>query len=123
MSTNDCINYKPSIFDLIIPQHHVLFKLCISVDKTKLILISLIRLMIIIYSFNYLKSHKWIEWNVNKTPQILFYILLGLYVITNVIYIIILFIKKPIMDKDQLDETSNKIALELKFNQLSKKVY
>lgn len=116
---NDCIHYKPSMIDLIIPSYTIFFQLCISFDKTKLILVSLIRLIIFIYIFSYLMSKNWIEWNVEKIPQMLGYLLLGFYVVINVVYIIILLIKKPAIDKDELEETATNVATTLKQVQLS----
>lgn len=120
MNINDCINYNPSIFDFIILPYQILFKLCISVDKTKLIIVSLIRLILCIYLFNYLNSKKWIEWDINLIPQIIFYLMFAMYIITNVIYIIILLIKKPILDKDLLEKTAIETAMKLKKEQMSK---
>ena len=59
-------------------------------------------------------SRKWVEWNVDKIPQMLGFLLLGFYIVLNVTYIIILLIKKPAMDKDELEKTSNDVALTLK---------
>jgi len=117
---NDCINYKPSIFDVIILPYHILTKLCISYDKTKLILVSMIRLAVLVYIFNLLKSYKIIEFNSEKIPQTLFYVIVAFYLFLNMVVIIVALFKKPAFDKDEIDRNATEIAQHLKQNQLSK---
>ena len=63
--TYDCINYNISVFDLFIPPLDVLYKLCISSDKTKLVLISMARFLILLVLFYFL----WAKKSVSSRPN------------------------------------------------------
>lgn len=114
MNIYDCIYYKPSFLDLFFPNIAVLYKLCLSEDKTKLFLISLTRIIIYLTLFLYLRSYEIIELNLNNIPKTMFYSFIVSYIIMNIFYIIIVLFKEVAINKYELDETSTKLALALK---------
>lgn len=118
--TYDCINYNFSVYDLFIPKIDVLYKLCISSDKTKMVLISIIRLIVLMGIFYFLYWMKWIAFDMNKiTPTLLFSLFMA-YLIVNLTYIIIAMMKKVVVDKDILEETVDDLAGVLYQNKVSK---
>jgi hypothetical protein len=118
----DCINYYPSSYDLIILPYHILFTLCVSTDKTRLILVSIIRLFILLIIFNYLEKYEVIQFNQTKPPQNVFYCILAFYIFLNIIYIIIALFKKPTISKEQNDQIINDLAEQLQEHKLSETI-
>lgn len=116
----DCISYNPTSYDIIILPYHILFKLCLSSDKTKLILMSAFRLIVLLWLFNYLESAKIIEFDVNKIPQFTFYLIIAGYILLNIFYIIVALFKKPVLSKDQMDTITTNLAKQLHEDALSK---
>ena len=51
-----CVNYDYNLIDLVVPSKHIYQELCSSYDKTKLFLISTIRLILYIILHNYIKD-------------------------------------------------------------------
>lgn len=120
MNTTDCINYKPALYDLLITPYHIFLKLCVSYDKTNLILVSIVRLIVIILIYVLLKGYKIIEFNTERIPQTLFYVSYIYFIIINVLYIIIILFKYPAIDKNEIEETTSNVAQILKQTELSK---
>lgn len=116
----DCISYNPMSYDSIVLPYHILFKLCLSSDKTKLVCMSVIRLIILLILFNFLFNRGIIELDANKIPQTVFYILFAFYLFMNIIYIIVAMFKKPVMSKDKMDAITSELAKQLHDDKLSK---
>jgi len=119
-TTYDCIEYDISIFHLLIPSSHILYKLCLSTDKTKLVLISIVRFIILLYIFNYLRSKKIISWDMAKTVTTLIFSLFAGYVIINGLYVIISLLKHVVMDENVLNRIVGDLAQTLHASQVSK---
>ena len=120
MNIYDCIKYKPSLLHYIFPNSAFIYKLCLSEDKTKLFLVSFIRLIFITIIFFLLKTFDIIELNLDKLYKTSFYGLLLSYLIINFVYLIIVVFKKPAIDKYELEETSQKVASLLAKEQVVK---
>lgn len=116
----ECVNYNPSIFDIIIPSHHILFKLCVSYDKTKLVIFGVLR---ILFWFMMLKVFKYYElatWNTSHAGQSLFYVCLIFFILSNIMYVVIVLFKKPSIDKASSIDIANNLASTLYEDKLSK---
>ena len=114
MDIYDCIKYSPSIIDYFMPNIAFIYKLCLSEDKTKLFLVSFIRLIFITIIFFVLRVFDLIELNLDKLVKKSFYGLLLSYLIINIIYLIIVVFKQPAIDKYELEETTSNVANALK---------
>lgn len=119
-TTYDCIEYDISIFHLIIPPSHILYKLCLSTDKTKLVLISIIRFIILLYLFNYLRSKKIITWDMNRTITTLFFYLFAGYLIINILYILISLFKYVVIGQDELNNIVTGLAQTLQSSKVTR---
>jgi|688.fasta_scaffold610127_2 hypothetical protein len=120
MNNRDCVKYNPSFFDLFIPQYQILFNLCVSYDKTKLIIMSVIRLCLFIFILKFMNIKKIITFDLQKTFHTALTIVLFSYIFFNVIFIIMILIKKPIFDKDQIENNTNMVAKTLVDNKITK---
>ena len=118
--TYDCINYNISILHFFIPSLDVLYKLCISKDKTKLVLISIARFLILSVIFWVMWSRKWITFDMTKIITTFIFSLYVAYLLFNLTYIVIAMIKKVVVDKDVLEETVDDLANVLYNNKVSK---
>lgn len=107
-------------YDLIILPYHILFKLCLSSDKTKLVCMSVLRMIVLLCIFNFLNNRKYIEFDTDKIAQSIFYIVCVSYIFCNVIYLIVALFKKPTMSKDQMDAITTGLAEQLHEDKLSK---
>lgn len=115
----ECVNYNPSIFDIIIPSHHILYKLCVSYDKTKLVIFGVLRTL---FWFMMLKTFVYYElakWNTSHSGQSLFYVCLLFFILSNILYTFIVLFKKPSIDKALSTEIANNLASTLYENKLS----
>ena len=120
MNIYDCIKYEPSIIDYVFPNSAFIYKLCLSEDKTKLFLVSFIRLIFISILFAFLKSFNFVELNLDKLVKISLFGLIFSYLIINIIYLIIVVFKQPAIDKYELEETTSGLANALKKNEYTK---
>lgn len=120
MDIYDCINYNPSFWDFLFPNKELLYKLCLSFDKTKLFLVSLVRITMYFILFIYLQSYSYIELDLNQTGKTMCYALLLAYIIMNILFLIIVLFKKPAIDKYELDRTSTSLALALQEEETKK---
>ena len=118
--TYDCINYNISLYDLFIPRTDVLYKLCLSKDKTKLVMISIIRFITLLIIFYMLNSKGFITFDMNKIITTLLFSLFIAYLIINLIYIVIAMMKEVTVDKYFLEETVSGLADTLFKNKVSK---
>lgn len=118
----ECTKYIPSLYDLIIMPYHIIFKLCLSTDKTKLILMSMARIIVLLFVFNLFKQFDLIQ--TNQENIIKFTICLGflIYIFFNMVYIVVAFLKQPVMSKDQEEQILQNLSKQLheyKFTTLS----
>lgn len=110
MNIIDCVNYNFSYYDLIIPRIEIFYKLCVIRDKTNMFLISMIRLLVVYVLFNYLSNNLIIEWNMNAPIRTLLFSLMTVFLMSNIVYLIVLFYKMPAIDEKQLEEESTRSA-------------
>jgi hypothetical protein len=122
MNIYDCIKYEPGVIDYIFPNIAFIYKLCLSKDKTKLFLVSFIRLIFITIIFFILRAFNLIELNLNKLFKTSFYGFILSYLIINFIYLIIVVFKQPAIDKYELEESTSKMAAALKKEEYTKPV-
>lgn len=84
-----CQPYEQSIYELFLPSHIIFLKVCMSIDKTNLFIVSFIRLLfyiIIYYAINdVVKTNKYVN---------IFFMSM---IIINIIYIGIVVAKDPIL--------------------------
>lgn len=120
MSVTDCITYEFSYYEFLIPSYKIFLKLCTSRDKTKLFIMSVIRMYIIYTLFYYLKDNKMIGWDKENWKRIIIYILSAMFLFINFMYIIVLLIKKPAIDKNDVENTFSQLAEELHNIKLTK---
>jgi hypothetical protein len=120
--TVDCINYNISIFDFILPPYQIFFKICLSFDKTKMFLVSMIRLFVWLVIFKILRSKQIVEWDPNNNFKVFTYLTMILIIFINVIYILFLLIKTSAINKYDLGDIAGETALYLKKNQLGRAV-
>jgi len=109
MSTS-CIEYDFSLLDLLIPSRHIIYKLCISRNKTTLFIVSTLRMLFwgCIFLFFYKKGI--VEWNYNKSLRTIGFSIFLLILIVNIGYLILVVFKKPAIDKYLMDENSTELA-------------
>ena len=81
--TYDCINYNISLYDLFIPTTDVLYKLCLSKDKTKLVMISIIRFISLLIIFYIMNSKGFITFDINKIIKTFLFSMFMAYLIIN----------------------------------------
>lgn len=115
MDNYNCINYYPTFIDLFVPSYQIIYKFCLSTDKTKLFLISLSRLCLWIMIFTGLIGSN----NIGRDNNTIIFFILLTYIVVNLIYIIILIFKKPALDKSVMDNISNEIAKSVKSKPLT----
>lgn len=120
MDIYDCIKYKPSFINYFFPSGALLYKLCLSEDKTKLFLVSFIRLIIITIIFFVLRAFGFIELNLNKLGKTSAYGFMLSYLIINFIYLVIILFKQVAIDKYELQETTSQLAKALQKEQIVK---
>lgn len=110
MDTYNCIEYKPTFIDVFVPSYQIIYKLCLSTDKTKLFLMSLCRLIFWGIIFAFLVNGKYI----GQDNDAIVYLILLTYIVINLAYIIIVIFKSPVIDKKVMDRISSNIAKEIK---------
>lgn len=115
MDAYNCIEFNPTLIDLFLPSYKILYKFCLSTDKTKLFLISLCRLCFWSIITASLINNDYISQNDNT---IIFLILIT-YIIINLFYIMILIFKRPTIDKKVMDNISTDIVKEVKSKPLT----
>jgi hypothetical protein len=120
MNRTDCIYYTFTIKQLFLPSPQLLYKLCVSYDKTKLFIVSTIRLFIIASIFQYLLTQGIMVWDRHRLFRTSLFLLVLLYLIINILYIPIILLKSPAMDKDELDNTVIGLAETVYENRLVK---
>lgn len=118
--TYDCINYNISLYDLVIPTTDVLYKLCLSKDKTKLVMISIIRFITLLIIFYVLNSKDFITFDMNKIIKTFIFSMFVAYLIINLVYIPIAMMKEVTVDKYFLEKTVDGLANVLYENKVSK---
>ena len=106
MDTYNCINYNPNFIDIFLPSYKIIYKFCLSTDKTKLFLISLCRLSLWLIIVASLINNNYIS---QEDNTIIFIVLLS-YIIINMVYIIIVIFKTPAIDKKVMDRISTNVA-------------
>jgi hypothetical protein len=116
---SDCINYTFSWMDLLIPPYQLIYVLCISYDKTILFIVSLIRLYIWYKIYTYLKSKDYIEWNYDKSLKTIGFSIIFLILLINTIYLVLVLLKKPLIDKYKLDADTTNLAAALQSEQIT----
>lgn len=85
MYSNDCISYRNELYEFIFPSKLILKKLCMSYDKTELFITSLIRLIIYVILLKITEKYDNIQ------------IILYLIILINVVYLIIIIYKTPVL--------------------------
>lgn len=107
MGNKNCISYNPSWIDLIIPSYKILFKFCTIRDKTNMFITSIVRLFIICVLFYYLLYAQIIEWNMNNPIKTTFFCLILAYIFVNILYIIVLLFKMPVVNSQKIKPNIN----------------
>lgn len=115
MDTYNCINYNPNFIDIFLPSYKIIYKFCLSTDKTKLFLISLCRLCFWLLIFASLTNNNYIS---QEDNTIIFIVLLS-YILINMVYIIIVIFKTPAIDKKVMDRISTDVARLVKSRPLT----
>ncbi len=114
----ECINYTYSLLELIIPSIQIQHKFCSSIDKTNLLIISLLRLFIVYRLFNYLNNNGLVLLSLGNPIKLILFIICLVYFTINVVYIGIIFYKKPEYDQQQLEQEAGIISLALEQNKV-----
>lgn len=115
MDTYNCVEFYPTFIDLFLPSYKIIYKFCLSTDKTRLFLISLARLCFWAIIMAALTNNSYI----GQEDNTLIYIILFTYIIINLIYIIIVIFKRPTIDKKVMDRISTDIVKTIKTKPLT----
>lgn len=115
MDTYSCISYYPTFIDVFLPSYKIIYKFCISTDKTKLFLISVCRLCFWLIIFAGLINNNYISQENNT----IIFLILATYIIINLAYIVIVIFKKPVINKEVMDTISTEIIAEIKSKPLT----
>jgi len=115
MDAYNCVEFNPTLIDLFLPSYKIIYKFCLSTDKTKLFFISLARLCFWSILTASLIKNDYIGQNDNA---IVFLVLVA-YILINLFYIIILIFKRPTIDKKVMDRISTDIVKEIKTKPLT----
>ncbi|ARF11199.1 hypothetical protein Klosneuvirus_1_56 [Klosneuvirus KNV1] len=115
MDAYNCVDFNPTLIDLFLPSYKIIYKFCLSTDKTRLFLISLARLCFWSIITSSLINNGYIG---QENNTIVFLILVA-YILINLFYIIILIFKRPTIDKKVMDRVSNGIIKEIKTKPLT----
>ncbi len=114
----ECINYTYSLLELIVPSAQIQRKFCSSIDKTKILIISLLRLFIVCILFKYLNKNEFVLVSLNNPIKLTLFMICFVYFIINIVYIVIIFSKKPEYDQQQLEQEASIISLALEQNKV-----
>jgi len=98
-----CFNYDYKIWHFIIPPTQTIYKLCISSDKTKLFLVTLMRFIIVLYLFDFFYTNNLIRFKTTSFFKYFGFIFLLLCFIFNLIILILVFIKMPILNEKAMN--------------------
>lgn len=119
---SDCFNYNFSLLDLIIPQYYIFLKLCTSESKTKIFIVSFIRILLWLSLFVFFKKTELIHYCSDNNLKILGFHLILVMLIINIFYMLIVIIKIPLLNKDLINKEVNGINNFLMRNRISKPV-
>ena len=90
----DCTTYNYDIKSLLVPSDAIFFKLCVSFDKTRLFLMSVLRIIVYCLIFYVLRLLNIAEWCTNSLIKKSIYSLFVVLIIINVIYLGIVILKR-----------------------------
>lgn len=116
---DNCIYYTYSLYELLFPSLKILQTFCSSIDKTNLFLMSLLRLFIIYRLFFYLNNNGLILFSQNNPIKLTFFMICLIYLLINILYIVIIFYKKPDYDQQELDQKAGLMAIALDQNKVN----
>lgn len=106
MDVYNCVEFNPTLIDLFLPSYKIIYKFCLSTDKTKLFLISLARLCFWSIITASLINNNYI----GQENNTIIFLILVTYILINLFYIIILIFKRPTIDKKVMDHVSTNIV-------------
>ncbi len=117
---NECMNYNMSFYDFFLYRKEVLFVLCSSRDHTKLILTSMVRLGIYLLLFYILWKKDIASYDLNSNSfKIILFMLLGIISFINLVYLLLVLAKNPLINLTDETNVSNYVANTLYTNKLS----
>ena len=90
-----CYKYIIKFNDYFFPSLDIFYPLCFSYDKTRLFIVSFIRIFIYIFLFDYIQN---VTFENKNTKEIIIYIL-NIVILINMIYLFIVMLKTPIKKK------------------------
>ena len=88
--TNSCCPYIIKFRNYFFPSFDIFNTLCMSYDKTRLFIVSFIRLLIYLYIFDIVNSIKLSDVELKKTINYFFHIM----IIINIFYLLIIILKQ-----------------------------
>jgi hypothetical protein len=121
--TAECMNYNVSFYDFFTFRKEFLYVLCESSDHTKLILTSTVRLLIYCAIFYILYKNNIASYDLKRSSiQILLFMLGGIMIFINCLYLLIVLAKKPSIDPLTKAIIADTIATQLNQNKISSQV-
>lgn len=103
----NCFEYEPGIIDIIVPKYNIFEKVCVSDDKTLMLIIAVIRVTIIYGILYYL--HKYVITN----KQNILFMTLFIWLCINILFIFIIMFKNPLYDSKTYAQGMQELAVSL----------
>lgn len=101
--TKVCDDYIFDVRHLYLPYPHVLYKVCLIRDKSRLFLVSLTRSLIYYLIFDTLKDLNWID-RKGSRPKYFGYIIVTIFLILSIISLILSVLKIPVINHESVNK-------------------
>ena len=93
--SDTCYKYIIKFNDYFFPTFDIFYPLCFSYDKTRLFIVSFVRIFIYIFLFDFVQN---IQFKNKTTKETIIYVL-NIIIIINMIYLFIVMLKTPLKKK------------------------
>ena len=105
-----CKCYDINWYDIIVPTNYLFYRLCYRADKTKMFLITVIRIIIFIGVFSILYNYNLIAVKSGFPLKIFSFWVLAMYLLANIVSLGLVVLKINVLDEKAIEKEVTELA-------------